>query len=517
MKLATAIQMREIDQSAIKEYGLPSLVLMENAGSAVARETGGLLGGLGDRKICIFAGSGNNGGDGFVAARHLVNAGAKVKVFLLGERAGLTGDSGLYANVLKAMGVEIFELTSDRDWDRARLAITFADCLIDALTGTGFQGEVRDRLAIAIDIINRSGKKVVAVDIPTGVNADTGQVKGSAVKACLTVTLGLPKPGLFLYPGAEHTGQVTVATIGLPAPLLHGAPLKQTLLTAATVRRLLPRRRADAHKGMNGHTGIIAGSHGYTGAAVLCATAALRTGAGLVSLAVGASLRNLMEAKMTEAMIRTLPELSGGAIGLKSVAVVEELSAHWDVIALGPGMGRQGETQAAIRDIVRSAEKPLVIDADGIIALAGHMDILHQAEALAILTPHPGEMSILTGLSVMQINQDRLGVAGRTAQQWGAILVLKGAPTIVAFPDGDVYINTTGNAGLASGGTGDVLTGVIAALISQGLSSHDAALVGVYLHGLAGDITAQNGMIGMTAGDLVLALRAAIQGLSQEG
>ena len=516
MKLVTAAQMREIDRMAVEHYGLPSLVLMENAGAAVARETEALLGGLAERRICICAGRGNNGGDGFVAARHLMNGGAKVKVFLLGEKTGLQGDGLIYANVLTRMGVDILEVGNERDWDKARVAAAFSECVIDALVGTGYKGEASNQLTLVIDLINKSGKKVVSVDVPSGICADTGQVKGIAVKASVTVTFGQPKPGLVLYPGTAYAGKVMVDAIGMPEPLLYTTSVQQQLITAAHVRQLLPVRRGDAHKGSNGHAGIIAGSQGYTGAAALCATAALRTGAGLVTLAAGTSLRGVLEVKLTEAMVRTLPEIGGGAIGMKAVPFVEELSAHWDVIAIGPGSGRHNETQAAIRGIIANADKPLVIDADGIQAIAGHMDVISQCEALAILTPHPGEMSALTGLTPNQINQNRIEVARQTAQQWNSIFVLKGAPTVVAYPDGAVYVNSTGNAGLATGGTGDVLTGIIAALIAQGLSSHDAAVAGVYLHGLAADIIAKSGMIGMTAGDIVTALPAALAGLAKE-
>ena len=515
MRLAAAAEMRDIDRLATEQYGLPGLVLMENAGSAVARETEKHLGELAKCKICILAGKGNNGGDGFVAARHLVNGGAKVKVCLLGEKKSLQGDPLTYSNVLTAMGVEILEIRGERDWDKVRIAVTFADCIIDALTGTGYKGEVSANLALAIDVINRSGKKVIAVDIPSGVDADNGQVRGAAVRASLTVTFGVPKPGLVLYPGREHAGKVVVDAIGLPAPLLATAPLRQRLLTAAHVKRILPIRRGDAHKGTNGHAGIVAGSQSYPGAAVLCASGALRSGAGLVTLAVGGSLRSLIQAKVTEIMVRPLPD-SGGCLGAKAPAAVSELAPLWDVLAIGPGLGRHDDTAAAVRTMIRDADKPLVIDADAINALAGHGDILQETEALAILTPHPGELSRLTGLTAAFINQDRIGTARQTARQLNCILILKGAPTVIAFPDGEVFLNTTGNAGLATGGTGDVLTGVIAGLIAQGLASHDAALVGVYLHGLAGDLAARIGMVGITAGDVIQALPAAIAGLKQE-
>lgn len=510
MKLITAAQMGEVDRLATVHYGLPSVVLMENAGAAVARAAEELLVGIKEPRLCIFSGQGNNGGDGFVVARHLINSGAKVKVFLLGQKSLLKGDSLTYAAVLEQMGVEITELAQERDYDKARVAAAFSDCLIDALVGTGFRGEVKPDLAMVIDIMNKSQKKIVAVDIPSGVHADTGQIQGTAINACVTVTFGLPKPGLLLYPGAAHGGELIIESIGLPEPLLRTTPVYQHVITSSLVRTLLPVRRGDAHKGSNGHAGIIAGSQGYTGAAALCAMGALRTGAGLVTVAAAQSLRGVLDVKLTEAMVRPVPEINWGAIGQKAVPFIEELAVHWDAIAIGPGMGRQPDTQAAIREIVRNAEKPLVIDADGIQALANHMDVIHQSEALAIFTPHPGEMSALTGLSSVQINQNRIEVARQTAQKWNSIFVLKGAPTVVAFPDGEAYINTSGNAGLATAGTGDVLTGVITALISQGLASHDAALAGVYLHGLAGDIIARNGMIGMTAGDVIQALPAAI-------
>lgn len=516
MKLITAAQMGEIDRLATAHYGLPSVVLMENAGAAVARAAEELLVGIKEPRLCIFSGLGNNGGDGFVVARHLVNSGAKIKMFLLGQKSLLKGDSLTYATVLEQMGVEIVELANERDYDKARVAAAFSDCLIDALVGTGFRGEVKADLALVIDLMNKSRKKIVAVDIPSGVHADTGQIQGAAVKASVTVTFGLPKPGLLLYPGAAHVGKLIIDSIGLPEPLLRTAPVYQQVITAPLVRSLLPLRRGDAHKGMNGHAGIIAGSQGYTGAAALCANAALRAGAGLVTLAAAQSLRGVLDVKLTEAMVHPVPEISRGCISQKAVPFIEELSLHWDAIAIGPGMGRQPDTQAAIREIVRNAEKPLVIDADAIQALANHIDVIHQSEALAVFTPHPGEMGVLTNLSPAQINQNRIEVARQTAQKWNSIFVLKGAPTVVAFPDGEAYINTTGNAGLATAGTGDVLTGVITALISQGLSSHDAALVGVYLHGLAGDIIARNGMIGMTAGDVILALPAAIAAVQAE-
>lgn len=513
MKVATAAEMREIDKTASEYFGIAGIVLMENAGASVARQVGSVLGDVAGKKVCVFAGKGNNGGDGFVAARHLFNEGAKVKVFLICEETAVSGDAQANLYILKQMGIDVMAIVSDRDWDRVKIAANFADCLVDALVGTGFRGELHDDLARMVDIINRAGKRIIAVDIPSGVYADTGQVRNMAVKADYTVTFGLPKPGLLLYPGADYAGQLIIANISLPPSLLASTQIRQSAATTALVKQIMPRRPTFAHKGSCGHVGVVAGSQGYTGAAALTASAALKTGAGLVTLGIGASLHNIMEVKLTEVMTKPLPEIGGGAISLKAVPYIFDMITHSDVLAIGPGLGRAEETANAIREIVRGCDKPLVIDADGLYALAGHTDMLHDLESLAVLTPHPGEMARLMGLTPMQVNQDKIAVARKAAHDWGSIVVLKGAATVVAYPDGEVYINSTGNAGMATGGTGDVLTGVIASLLAQGLSSHDAAVAGVYLHGLAGDIAARAGQIGMTAGDVVRALPAAIYGL----
>jgi len=516
MKVATAAQMRQIDYDAIHVYGLPGIVLMENAGAEVAREVVKVIGDIADKKVYFFTGKGNNGGDGYVAARHLYNQGAKVKVFLLGTKEEVTGDARVNLDVLDRMNIDIVELTSERDWDKARIAISFADCIVDALLGTGFRGELSKPFAQAIEMINAAGKPVIAIDLPSGVNADTGQVPDIAVKATATVTLGLPKLGLLLYPGADCVGKLSVSDIGIPGELLTDSKIQQNLVTLQLVRELLPRRPAVAHKGDCGRVAIVAGSQGFTGAAVLAAQGALHAGAGLVTLGIPASLQDIMAAKLTEVMTRGLPESVGSAIGMKTVPYIEQLVAENDVLAIGPGLGRAEDTQAAIREVIKNCEKPLVIDADGLNALADNIEVLVNSRSLAIMTPHPGEMARLTKMSPAQINQDRVNVARQFAMQWGSIIVLKGARTVIAFPDGEIFINTTGNAGMASGGNGDVLTGIIAAFIGQGLSSHAAAIVGTYVHGLAADIAASTGQIGLTAGEVVNAIRAAIFAIQQE-
>lgn len=513
MKIAMAAQMRQIDQDAAQVYGVPTIVLMENAGAEVARAVTAVIGEVIDKKVYIFAGKGNNGGDGYVAARHLYNQGAKVRVFLLGTKTAVNGDARINLDILSRLDVDILEITSERDWDKVKIAVNFADCIIDALLGTGFRGELADSFVQAIELINTAAKPVIAIDLPSGVNADTGQIPGVAVKATATLTLGLPKPGLVLYPGAEYVGKLSVADIGIPSDLLTPAHIQQNLITTDLVRQLLPQRTAVTHKGDCGRVAIVAGSQGLTGAAALTALGALHAGAGLVTLGIAASLHDIMEVKLTEVMTRPLPETVGSAIGIKAVPYIEQMASESDILALGPGLGRAEETQAAVREVVKTAEKPLVLDADALNALVDNIEVLLASKSLAILTPHPGEMARLTKLSAAQINQDRINVARQFAMQWGSIIVLKGARTIVAFPDGEIYINPTGNAGMASGGNGDVLTGIIAAFIGQGLSSHAAAIAGTYVHGMAADIVAHSGQVGMTAGDTLNAVRPAIFGV----
>ncbi|HWR10083.1 NAD(P)H-hydrate dehydratase [Sporomusa sp.] len=513
MKAATASEMRGIDGIAINDYGIPGAVLMENAGVAVVRHLETIMEPLSEQKFCILAGKGNNGGDGYVIARHIANQGGKVKVFLLGEKEAVSGDARVNLDIIELMGIDIIEINNERVWDKVKVTATFADCLVDALLGTGFRGEISGDMAQLIDIINAAGKLVVAVDIPSGVDADTGRIYGKAVRATHTVTLGLPKPGLFLYPGAEYAGELTVADIGIPTAIVAGQDIKQNIIMADMIGKILPRRSPAAHKGMSGRLAVVAGSRGLSGAAAMAAEGALRVGAGLITLAAPASLQDILAVKLTEIMTKPLVETLAGTIGQGAVPEIIELASGNDVLAIGPGLGGQEETLAAVRAVVAAAECPLVIDADALNALVGYTDILVDCSALPVLTPHPGEMARLTGLSIEAVNADRVRVARQAAGEWGSIVVLKGARTVVAFPDGEVYINTSGNAGMATGGTGDALTGIIAGLIAQGLSSHDAAVAGVYVHGLAGDVAAAAGMVGMAATDLIKAVPAALYGI----
>jgi len=516
MKVVTTAEIRKIDQRAIEEYGVPSIVLMENAGNEATRQIESIMGKLHNKKIAIFAGKGNNGGDGYVVARFLYNQGAKVKVFLIGSKTDVNGDALINLQIITRMGIDVIEVANDSDWNKVKIAMTFTDCLVDALVGTGFTGQLGTYMAQVVESINKTNKVVVSIDIPSGVDGDTGQVNGTAVKAHHTITFSLPKQGLLLYPGASYAGDVSVADIGIPRTLLIDENIKQNIITSAVVRKIFAKRSPDVHKGSCGKVLIIAGSKGLTGAATLTAKAAVRSGAGLVTLGIAKSLHDIMETKLTEVMTKPLAEVAVGIMGQDAVSDIQEMSSKSDIVAIGPGLGRHADTMTAVRQIIKNVEKPLVIDADALYALIDHTHILLEATAVPVLTPHSGEMARLVGLSPDEVNQDRVYITRAAAIEWGSIIILKGAHTLVAFPDGEVYININGNAGMATGGTGDVLTGVITGLMAQGLSSHEAALVGVYLHGLAGDIVARDGMIGMIASDLIRALPAAIFGIQEK-
>jgi NAD(P)H-hydrate epimerase len=489
---------------------------MEHAGAAVTRHMAKIFSGLAGKKVLFFCGKGNNGGDGFVAARHALCQKAKVKVFLAAPEEEVAGDARFHLDILRRYGGEVNVLREERDWEKARLSTLFADALVDALVGTGFHGELGDELARAARLMNQSGLPVWAVDLPSGVEADTGQVAAEAVQAAYTVTFALPKLGLLFYPGAAYAGNWLAADIGMPPEVLDGVGIQQQLTTAALVRQLLPVRPEDAHKGTSGRVLLAAGSLSFCGAACLAAEGAVRAGAGLVTLATPASLQPTAALKLTEVMTRPLPEAADGSWHSEATERLIEWADKMNALAIGPGIGRQESTLACIRQVAQTTEIPLVLDADALYALCGQTEILAGRKAPAILTPHPGELAALLECGADEINADRLGVARLAAESWQAVVVLKGARTVIVAPGGEAWINPTGNEGMATGGCGDVLTGVIAALLGQGMAPVAAAIAGVYLHGLAGDIVAETGMIGMAAGDIVAALATARHALKEK-
>ena len=512
MQILLAEEMRALDRAAEEEIGIPGLVLMENAGRAVADAAEKLLGACCHKKILIFAGKGNNGGDGSGAGRWLHNRGAEVTLVLACTAEELSGSAADELQYYIACGATVLEVTDADDNLRfaeiENLALQ-ADLFIDALLGTGFSGKMRPLFIRLCGCINRVKEKnpackVLAVDIPTGVNADTGEADASAVRADATVTMALPKLGLYLYPGAEHAGTVQVADIGMPSSLLKEAEGNRTLITKELVRTLLPDRPKNAHKGSAGRVAVVAGSYGYVGAAALSSFAAVKGGAGLVTLLTPENTREVLAIKLTEVMVKGLPcsETENRLMAEEALEVVSEALDKADVLAIGPGFGVSEETGSLIREILVTTAVPCVIDADAITALKDHTELLSHMLAEKVLTPHPGEMARITGIRISEIEKNRVEVARLYAEKWQAAIVLKGVPTVVALPDGTVYLNNTGTPAMATGGSGDVLTGLIAALIGQGLPVADAAVAGVYLHGIAGEL-AGKGSVGMAASELL--------------
>lgn len=516
MKLFFAEEMNQIDAATTKEFGLPGLLLMENAGRAVAATAESILEDCSNKRIVVFAGKGNNAGDGFVTARTLQGRGAQVTVILLAEPDAYSGDALRQLEVLQKCNPFLFTLRTEQDWDKAAIAGELADLVIDGLLGTGFRGELNLAFARAAKLINSLAAPVLAIDMPSGVEPDTGKAAKGAVKADVTVTLAAPKPGLYLYPGAEHAGEIMVAEIGIPAVLLAESDSKNELITQSLVKTKLPLRQGNAHKGMAGRIAVLAGSPGFTGAAALCSYAAVKAGAGLVTLLTPLSSQNILAAKLNEVMVQGLIERLPGVLGGGAVGDVRHWLEKTDVLAVGPGLGTSEATKEVIRDILQGCSKPIVIDADALTALVGHTEILSRMECPRIITPHPAEMGRLIDVAAFDVDNQRLALASRYAAEWQTVIVLKGAPTVVATPDGVAYLNTTGNEGMATGGSGDVLTGIIAALLGQGLSAADAAVIGVYLHGLAGDLAAENGKIGLTAGQISENLPLARQKVEEE-
>ena len=509
MRIVTADEMKALDKAAYEDYGISGLVLMENAGRQVVDLIRRVTGDVRGRIVTVFTGKGNNGGDGYVAARHLLNMGAEVKVLSLVSTGEITGDAAVNFEIWRKMGQKVYTVNQGDGSNIARLALLNTDLIVDAVYGTGFKGKMPEKAGRIIEVLNKSGKPIVAVDVPSGLEADTGRVNGPCVRANYTVTFGLPKLGMFLEPGADYTGEITVADISLPGVLIEKAAPHRYLITADYVKDWLPSRPSLAHKGNFGRVLVVAGSRGMTGAASLAGEAAIRSGAGLVTVAAPETLHAIMEGKMTEVMTVPLPDDGNGSLsreaGKKILALLEDM----DVLALGPGLSQSPGVITLVRDLLPSLKIPCVLDADALNALAGETHILSKLQAPGVITPHPGEMARLMGVTPKNIQEDRIGNAVKAAADWNVVTLLKGARTVVAAPDGAVYINSTGNPGMATAGSGDVLTGMIASLIAQGMKPALAAAAGAYLHGLAGDqAAADKGMMGLIASDIISALPA---------
>ena len=510
-RLVTSAESRECDRYAIEELQIPSLVLMENAALSIVEVLEKHLDVQPGQCVVVVAGRGNNGGDGMAIARHLRNRGVDVRVYLTAHPDELKGDASANCSAVRAMGIPLNVVTDATELSALERALRSADVVVDALLGTGITGEVRGIIADVIPIINAHARCVLSVDVPSGLNADTGAICGVCVNAHTTVTLGAIKRGLLLFPGAEYVGDLFLGYIGVPMEIFEALKPVVQLTTDELVHKCFPPRKLDSHKGNYGRVLVVGGCAGMTGAAMMCGISALRAGAGLVTVALPQSLNSAFEASIWEVMSLPLPETPEQTIAPDALDVLLERIGWADVLAVGPGISRHADTQAFVRQLVSNSSKPIVLDADGIMAFSGRMTALAQHAGELVITPHPGEMAGLLKCSVAEVQADRIGIAQRVAQEINAVVVLKGARTVIAAPNGDTYVNLTGNPGLASGGTGDVLTGLIAGLIAQGNNAFDASACGAFLHGLSGDIASwEKGEVSLIAGDLIEHLPRAI-------
>jgi hydroxyethylthiazole kinase-like uncharacterized protein yjeF len=514
MRVLDRQQMQFADRATIDDHGVPALTLMQRAGHETALAIRRRFGQRARGRVSIFAGKGNNGGDGFVVARELAERAAAVRVFFLGRLDEIVGDARLCANDLSPH-VPITPIPDEEAWRHYRFEALDAELLVDALFGTGLTRPLSGLAGSVVTDLNAAAAPIVAIDLPSGLMADRTDVPGPAVRAALTVTFAVPKLPLVLTPACDHVGELVIADIGI-APdtieTLSGARVEY--LEARQLRTLIPTRKADSHKGLYGRVLIVGGSRGKIGAPALTARAALRSGAGLVTVAPPSSCWPIVASWTPETMTDPLPETADGTVSEQAVEHV--LASDATILAIGPGLGRSASTTAFVRQLVTRSQLPLVLDADALNALAGHADLLRSRNApQVVLTPHPGEMARLTGLSVAEVQRTRLSVARAFAVSHSVYVVLKGHRTVIATPSGDAFINPTGNPGMATAGAGDVLTGVIAGWLATGQPALEASTLGVYLHGAAGDLAAaRHGQIGLIASDIIDHLGAAVRALA---
>ena len=515
MRVLNTEQMREADRRTIEDIGLPSIVLMENAGRQTVAAMEAAFETLGSSRVAVLCGRGNNGGDGFVVARTLAQRGVEAMVFLLGSVAEVKNDARINLEVLGRIGMTVIEITNAQEWELHFTEVSECDVIVDALVGTGFRGRLTGLFETVVADVNELGVPIVAIDLPSGLSADTAELPGAAVEASMTVTLAAPKIPLVFPPADSRAGDLVIADIGIPAPILddlEGPHLE--LLTRERMQGILPGRAAESHKGDFGRVLIVAGSVGKTGAAHLAAMGALRSGAGLVTVATPRSALPILASMGAEYMTVPLDETPAGTIDFTSLDRVLELKA--DVIAAGPGMGQDPGTTAFVHALLERAGVPLVLDADAINAFSGDPDRLVGRDGVdVVITPHPGEMARLLNSTIEAVQHDRLAHAREFAAAHRVHVVLKGHRTIVAGPDGRSFVNLTGNPGMATGGTGDLLTGMIAAWFAQLLDAEAACKLSVYLHGAAGDLAeSDQGQTALIASDVATRLGDAMLELS---
>ena len=512
--IVSAKEMRWCDEVAIRRHGIPSLLLMENAGRGVAQTAFQEFGPLQGKRVLIFCGKGNNGGDGFVAARHLLDEGAIVTVLMLSSVRAMNGDARSNYDVLAELKQPSAGRLFIRTISRTSLKTLHKQHLIiDAIFGTGFSGAAREPALAAIRWINRQRVPVLSVDIPSGVDGTSGVVVNAAVNASCTITFGLVKTGLLCNQGQDHVGELKTLDIGIPHTVTHAKPLKTFQVEQEDVRRFLPQRSSTANKYSVGKVFVLAGAKGYTGAAYLCTMAALRAGAGAVMLGIPETVYTVVARRLAEAIVKPLPSTKEGTIALRALGEIEDKLKWADVAILGPGLSTNVETQEVIAAILKNYPGKMVIDADALRCVADlGLEKLRTLKGKFILTPHIGEYSRIIGVSAREIEANKIELARAGSLKSKATIVVKGGPTATGTRDGMVYVNSTGNPGMATVGSGDVLTGIIAALWAQGASQNAAAFAGVFLHGLAGDIARDIvGERSIIAQDLIDYLPAAIK------
>ncbi len=511
MYIGTKNVVENIENIAVKEYGLAENILMENAGKSVFSDMENYFGTVAKKSISVVVGGGKNGGDAMVTARYLLNAGAIVKVFVVGQKEKFSPNTLVNYDILKRMGADIYFIATERDWDKVRLGFRFAEFIVDGLCGTGLHLPLRPEYLKMIELINAAEARIIAIDLPSGVEADTGKIEKIAVRADLTVSFILPKKGTLIYPGLEFVGKLLVHDLGIPQQILATAKIPYHLLERNMAEKLVPKRLPIVHKGNCGRILAIAGSKNYIGAPVLAINAALRYGVGMAILAIPESLYSIFAPKLTEAIMLPLKEKTDGCLTEDIVDYVTLREESYDSILIGPGLGRQAETGELVRKFIAKTRKPLVIDADAIYALADKPELLKECAHIPIITPHLGEMANLLGIKVKDLREDIWHYAQETAEKYRTVVVLKSEKTVVATPDGEFYLSTVGNPGMATAGTGDVLAGIIAGARSQLNDAVQAALLGVYMHGRAGDIAAKQGMQSLLASDIISELHSVYQ------
>ncbi len=496
MKISTVSEMRALDSTAIKDFGIKEELLMENAGEALyfilSKEVG-----IKNKKFVVLCGIGNNGGDGFVIARKIHSSGGTVKVFVLGDKSKYKGAARLNLDIISGLPIEVGKLESV---ESIKTDIYHCEAIVDAIFGTGLTRDVGGLYRDVIELVNSSSKTVFSADIPSGVHGNTGRVMGTAIRADHTVTFGLPKLGNILFPGYDLCGKLYVTHISFPPSMYETESMRVEINTHLD----LPFRSPDSHKGDFGDVLFIAGAVNYFGAPYFAALSFMKAGGGYSRLAAPKSMIPFIANKASEIVFTPQEETVSGTISLKNSGLLLELADKVDMVVLGPGLTLEEETQQLVRQLAREIKKPLLVDGDGITALCGDLQSIKQREAATILTPHMGEMSRLVNMTIAEIGANKVDILQRTAGELGAIIVLKGARTLIGFPDRKVFVNMSGNAGMATAGSGDVLTGTIAAMFGLGLSIENAVRKGVFIHGLSGDLAAQDrGKDGMTAQDIM--------------